>query len=39
MIKGFAYQAAAAEMNVWVKLDRATPGYIAQEIDRLKHLP
>lgn len=36
MIQGFAFLAHAAEHNAWVPLDRVTPGYIKQEIQRLQ---
>lgn len=39
MIQGFALLAHAAEHNPWVPLDRVTPGYIKQEIQRLRGAP
>jgi hypothetical protein len=35
---GFALAAWNCEANPWVKMDRKSPGYVAQEVETLKAL-
>jgi hypothetical protein len=35
MCQGFALIAWIVESNEWVRLERATPGYIAQEVNKV----
>ena len=37
--RAFAYRAWAIESQPWAKVERASDGYIAQEIDRRKNAP